>query len=41
MKEVRVWRVLCTSVARVRAVSLEEAFEKTHIVAGQALKRAR
>jgi len=41
MKKVMVWRVLYTSIARVRASSKAEAIDKTHIFAGQALKRAR
>jgi len=41
MAMVRVWRVLYTSIARVRAESKEEAIDKTHLVAGQALKRAK
>ncbi len=40
-KTVLVWRVLYTSIARVRAASREEALDKTHLVAGQALKHAR
>lgn len=39
--KVKVWRVFYTSIARVRAGSAEEAIDKTHIVAGAALKRAR
>lgn len=39
--EVKVWRVLYTSIARVRAVSAEEAKDKTHRVAGAALKQSR
>ena len=41
MKKVMVWRVFYTSIARVRAESKAEALDKTHIFAGQALKRAR
>ena len=40
MKKVPVWRVLYTSIARVRAESRAEAIDKAHFVAGQALKRA-
>lgn len=40
MREVMVWRVLYTSVARVRAESAAEALDRTHQVAGAALKRA-
>lgn len=40
MKKVMVWRVLYTSIARVRAESRAEAIDKAHIVAGQALKQA-
>ena len=39
--EVKVWRVLYTSIARVRAESAASAVDKTHRVAGAALKRAR
>lgn len=38
--EVKVWRVFYTSIARVRAVSAAEALDKTHRVAGAALKQA-
>lgn len=40
MAEVKVWRVLYTSIARVRANSAEEAKDLAHRVAGAALKRA-
>lgn len=40
MAMVKVWRVLYTSVARVRAESKAEAIDKAHLVAGQALKQA-
>lgn len=40
MKKVKVWRVLYTSIARVHAVSAAEALDRTHLVAGAALKRA-
>lgn len=40
MKEVMVWRVLYTSIARVRAESAAEAVDRAHRVAGAALKRA-
>ena len=39
--EVKVWRVLYTSIARVRAESGPEAVDKAHRFAGAALKRAR
>jgi hypothetical protein len=41
MKQVMVWRVLYTSIARVRAESAAEAIDRTHRVAGAALKQAR
>lgn len=41
MKEVMVWRVLYTSIARVRADSAAQAIDRTHRVAGAALKQAR
>jgi hypothetical protein len=40
MKEVLVWRVLYTSIARVRAESAAQAVDRAHQVAGAALKRA-
>jgi hypothetical protein len=40
MKQVLVWRVLYTSIARVHAVSAAEAVDRAHLVAGAALKRA-
>lgn len=39
--KVMVWRVLYTSIARVRAESAAEAIDRTHRVAGAALKQAR
>jgi hypothetical protein len=40
MKKVQVWRVFYTSIARVHATSEKQAFDRTHQVAGAALKRA-
>jgi hypothetical protein len=40
MKEVKVWRVFYTSIARVHAETPTEALDRTHRVAGAALKRA-
>jgi hypothetical protein len=40
MRQVKVWRVLYTSIARVHAQSAAEALDRTHQVAGAALKRA-
>ena len=40
MNEVKVWRVLYTSIARVRADSAAQAVDRAHRVAGAALKRA-
>lgn len=40
MKQVKVWRVLYTSIARVHADSAAQAIDRTHRVAGAALKRA-
>jgi hypothetical protein len=39
-KQVMVWRVFYTSIARVHARSAEEALDRAHQVAGAALKRA-
>lgn len=40
MKKVKVWRVFYTSIARVHGESPAEALDRTHQVAGAALKRA-
>ena len=40
MGEVKVWRVLYTSIARVRAESRAQALDRAHQVAGAALKQA-
>jgi hypothetical protein len=40
MRQVKVWRVFYTSIARVHAESSAEALDRTHRVAGAALKRA-
>ena len=40
MPKVKVWRVLYTSIARVRAESAAQAIDRAHRVAGAALKRA-
>lgn len=40
MAQVKVWRVLYTSIARVRAENAAEAIDRAHRVAGAALKRA-
>ncbi len=40
MKQVMVWRVFYTSIARVHAESAAEAMDRAHRVAGAALKRA-
>jgi hypothetical protein len=40
MKKVQVWRVFYTSIARVHATSAKQALDRTHQVAGAALKRA-
>jgi hypothetical protein len=40
MRNVKVWRVLYTSIARVHAESAAQAMDRTHKVAGAALKRA-